>query len=41
VRATPAARRLAREKGVDLAAVSKKLAGAIVKESDVLAFGGG
>lgn len=38
VRATPAARRLARELGVDLAAVAGALPGALVREKDVRAF---
>ncbi len=38
VRATPAARRLARELGVDLAEVAASSAGALVKEEDVRAL---
>ena len=38
VRATPAARRLARELGVDLAAVASASGGALVREDDVRAF---
>ena len=38
VRATPAARRLAKELGVDLAAVAASASGALVKEDDVRAF---
>ena len=38
VRATPAARRLAKELGVDLAAVAASSGGALVREEDVQAF---
>ena len=38
VRATPAARRLAKEKGVDLAAVGSKAGVDIVRETDVIRF---
>jgi len=38
VRATPAARRLAKELGVDLAEVAASSAGALVREDDVRAF---